>query len=132
MKYLPLILFSTACSAQFSDLSLCKENQGGLGSKFYTECVGMADSSTQKITSTILIEEFYNYVTQGINNLESLETQLKDDAIGRIHALILAEGKPIFYTTSGNSVLIMTKNGLIIFEKHNNYWLQKMVSKINT
>jgi len=132
MKYLALFLFSMSCSAQFSDLSLCNQNIEILDTTSYTECVGIDDGTTQKITSTLLIKDFYNYITLGINDLESLEAHLQDDAIGRIHTLILTEGKPNFYTIAGNSILIMTKNGLIIFEKHDKYWLQKMVSKINT
>ena len=126
-KFLVLLLPST-CFAQFSDLSLCEDKQTMLGVDFYDKCVGVADASVQKLKSDITVEQLYDYITTGIKDVNSLEKHLSDDMIGRVHALILIDPNPLYYTTVGNNILVNTREGLNIFEKHDGYWLQKLVS----
>lgn len=131
MKYLFLALFSATASAQFSDLSLCHVEQGALDTHVYTDCVGIKSASTQKLKSDLSIKALYDFITRGTKDLASLEAYLSDDVLGMLHAIILSEGKPEFYTTAGNSILVKTKGGLTIFEKHDGYWLQKLISGLN-
>ncbi len=126
-KFLVLLLPST-CFAQFSDLSLCEDKQTMLGMDFYDKCVGVADASVQKLKSDITVEQLYDYITTGIEDVNALEKHLSDDMIGRVHALISIDPNPLYYTTVGNNILVNTREGLNIFEKHDGYWLQKLVS----
>ncbi|GAA80153.1 MULTISPECIES: hypothetical protein [unclassified Pseudoalteromonas] len=129
MKKLLILLFPSTCFAQFSDLSLCENKQTMLGIDFYSNCVGVADASVQKLKSEITAKQLYDYITLSIKDVSVLEEHLSDDMIGRVHALISIDPNPLYYTTVGNNVLVKTKEGLNIFEKHDGYWLQKLVSE---
>ncbi|MEH6396297.1 hypothetical protein [Pseudoalteromonas sp.] len=128
MKKLLILLLPSTCFAQFSDLSLCENKQTMLGMDFYTNCVGVADASVQKIESEITTKQLYDFITIGIKDVSILEQHLSDDMLGRVHALISIDPNPLYYTTVGNNILVKTKEGLNIFEKHDGYWLQKLVS----
>ena len=129
MKKLLILLLPSTCFAQFSDLSLCENKQTMLGLDFYTNCVGVADASVHKLKSEITAKQLYDYITIGIKDVSVLEKHLSDDLIGIVHALISIDPNPLYYTTVGNNVLDKTKEGLNIFEKHDGYWLQKLVSE---
>ena len=129
MKKLLILLLPSTCFAQFSDLSLCENKQTMLGIDFYSNCVGVADASVQKLKSEITTKQLYDYITLGIKDVSVLEQHLSDDMLGRVHALISIDPNPLYYTTVGNNILVKTKDGLNIFEKHDGYWLQKLVSE---
>ncbi|MGO3847983.1 MAG: hypothetical protein ACTJIB_06805 [Pseudoalteromonas prydzensis] len=129
MKKLLILLLPSTCFAQFSDLSLCENKQTMLGLDFYTNCVGVADASVHKLKSDITAKQLYDYITLAIKDVSALEQHLlSDDLIGIVHALISIDPQPLYYTTVGNNILVKTKEGLNIFEKHDGYWLQKLVS----
>lgn len=129
MKKLLILLLPSTCFAQFSDLSLCENKQSMLGMDFYTHCVGVADASVKKLESDVTTKQLYDYITLGLKDASTLERFLSDDLIGTLHAIISIDPELHYYTTVGNNVLVMTKEGLNIFEKHDGYWLQKLVSK---
>lgn len=129
MKRLLILLLPSTCFAQFSDLSLCENKQTMLEMDFYTHCVGIADASVHKLKSDITTKQLYDYITIGLKDVSVLEKYLSDDLIGIVHAIISIDPNPLYYTTVGNNILIMTKDGLNIFEKHDGYWLQKLVSE---
>lgn len=129
MKKLLILLLPSTCFAQFSDLSLCENKQTMLGIDFYSNCVGVADASVQTLKSEITTKQLYDYITLAIKDVSVLEQHLlSDDMLGRVHALISIDPQPLYYTTVGNNILVKTKEGLNIFEKHDGYWLQKLVS----
>ena len=100
-----------------------------LGIDFYSNCVGVADASVQTLKSEITTKQLYDYITLAIKDVSVLEQHLlSDDMLGRVHALISIDPQPLYYTTVGNNILVKTKEGLNIFEKHDGYWLQKLVS----
>ena len=98
MKKLLILLLPSTCFAQFSDLSLCENKQTMLGIDFYSNCVGVADASVQKLKSDITAKHLYDYITLAIKDVSVLEQRLlSDDLIGIVHALISIDPNPLYY-----------------------------------
>jgi hypothetical protein len=133
MKYILLLIVTIASliqytkASQFSDLELCESSDMLLKSRFYSLCPGAKEISAQIYESNLSVKEFYNLLIKATDDIDILEKKINDDLIGTLHSLLFIEKKFEYHTTSSESVVIIVKKGMYIFEKLDTSWRLKVI-----
>jgi hypothetical protein len=109
----------------FSDLDLCKSNDTILTSKFFNDCPGAKEIGTQIHQSNLSVDDFFHLLVKATKDVCILDDI--DDLHANLHKLLLVEKKFKYYTTSGNSVVIIVEDGIYMYEKLEKSWRLKVI-----